>query len=126
MTTAEQATVPHEIRTHDGPRTVHAESPAPGLYLYPNPADVDRGAPCRWRIGHHSGRLVAAFPTRDTALRGADAIADWTDWALSDDILRARVTGPGRDQAATDRLLALIEQADGHIDSCAAHGPHSH
>jgi autotransporter translocation and assembly factor TamB len=118
------ATVAHEIRSTGGPKTVQAEQLTSGLFLFQTPVDVDRDAPCRWRIGHHSGRLLAAFRDRDAALTAAHAIADWTDWTLDHDVLRAQYLGEGRDQAALDDFLRRIEKAGGHLDNCAAYGPY--
>lgn len=54
---------------------------APGLYLFRLPADLALNNPCRWQIGHHSGRLIAESMRREAAVKGIDylsGIADWT------------------------------------------------
>ncbi|MFF2123527.1 hypothetical protein ACFVXH_39985 [Kitasatospora sp. NPDC058184] len=125
MTDTATGTVPHEIHCAEGRRIVQAEllTSAPGLYLYELPADIDRGGPCRWRIGHHSGLLLAAFRTEDAA-RQAAAIGTWTDWALHTDTLRQHHLGDSHDRDALDRLVDAITKAGGHLESCAAYGPY--
>ncbi|WP_031077737.1 hypothetical protein [Streptomyces sp. NRRL WC-3742] len=120
------ATVPHEIRYAEGRRIVQAEllKNAPGLYMYELPADVDRGGPCRWRLGHHSGNLLAAFRTPAAAHQAAAAIGTWTDWTLHAGTLRERHLGNNRDQAALDHLHHAITTAGGHLENCAAYGPY--
>ncbi|MER7848353.1 hypothetical protein ABTZ03_30955 [Kitasatospora sp. NPDC096077] len=119
-------TVSYEIRCTEGRRTVQAEQldSAPGLYLYESPADIDRDGPCRWRIGHHAGLLIAAFRTPDAARGFADAAGTWADWTLDADTLRRHHLGDGRDQAALDHLLATVDRAGGHMENCAAYGPY--
>ncbi|MFJ4192100.1 hypothetical protein [Kitasatospora sp. NPDC089509] len=125
-TTTATITLPHEIRCVEGRRIVQAEllKTAPGLYLYELPADIDRDGPCRWRLGHHSGLLIAAFRTPDAARQVAEAIGDWTDWTLHTDTLRERHLGEHRDQDALDHLLATVDRAGGHLENCAAYGPY--
>ncbi|MEV7600028.1 hypothetical protein AB0O91_21870 [Kitasatospora sp. NPDC089797] len=117
-------TVPHEIHSTTGPYTVQAEQLPCGLYVYEIPADVDRGERCRWRIGHHSGRYIASTRERAAALQLAADIADWANWTLGADILRAHNIGPGRDQARIDDFLARISQAGGHLGTCSDYGPY--
>ncbi|MFF2549093.1 hypothetical protein ACFVUY_41930 [Kitasatospora sp. NPDC058063] len=118
---------PHEILCVEGRRIVQAEyltTAAPGLVLYELPADIDCGGPCRWRLGHHSGNLLAAFRTPDAARRTAEAIGTWTDWALHIDTLREHLLGDHRHQDALDQLLRHIEKAGGHLENCAWYGPY--
>ena len=81
----------HTIRTQQGPRTVQATSPVPGLHVYEIPDDIDTPSPLRWRIGHHSGLLIAAAMYQDDAMRGAEKIADLADWTRDYADLRASV-----------------------------------
>ncbi|WP_250291804.1 hypothetical protein [Streptomyces atroolivaceus] len=57
--------------------------PVPGLHVYELPERLREkgdGAANPWRLGHHSGLALAAFPSKEDALRGAREIADLTDW----------------------------------------------
>lgn len=112
-------TITHTIRAVLGPTTVQAQPATPGLYVYEIPAEVDILAPCRWRLGHHSGLLLASFRTAEEAHKGAAAIADWTDWTGQHDALRAEHLHNNRDQDALDDLVKRIEDTGGHIDGCA-------
>jgi hypothetical protein len=111
-------TFPHTILAEDGPETVQAQPATPGLYVYEIPATVDEGAPCRWRLGHHSGRQIAKAPTAEAAHRAAAAIADWTTWTDEPDAITARLIGPGA--APTDRrdLQDRAEAAGAHFGNC--------
>lgn len=82
---------PHTIRTQQGPRIVTATSPVPGLHVYEIPDDVDQPSAYRWRLGHHSGLLIAAAMYEDDAIRGAQKIADLADWTQDYAELRANV-----------------------------------
>jgi hypothetical protein len=112
--------ITHTIRAKDGPETVQAQPATPGLYIYEVPENVDKGGPCRWRLGHHSGLLIAAFRTPEDAREAAAAIADWTDWTGDAGELREHHLRTHRDQAALNAFLQLIEDARGHIDNCGA------
>ncbi|MFE3875433.1 hypothetical protein ACFXPX_13655 [Kitasatospora sp. NPDC059146] len=125
-TPATTITVPHEIRCIEGRQIVQAEhlKTAPGLYFYEAPADVDRDGPCRWRLGHHDGHLLAAFRTPAGARQAAEAIGTWTDWTLPTDTLRERHLGDQHDRDAFDHLVDDITRAGGHLENCAAYGPY--
>lgn len=78
---------PYEIVLHGAGATVSislmAVEPVPGLHVYELPAghrEEGDGAGNPWRLGHHSGKLLAAFPSEDDALRAAREVADLTDW----------------------------------------------
>lgn len=73
-------TTTHTIHCARGPETVEATSPAPGLYIYEIPANVDTTSLRRWRLGHHSGLVIAAATTEADAVRCAEAITDLADW----------------------------------------------
>lgn len=60
-----------------------AVEPVPGLHVYELPLkhrEESDGAANPWRLGHHSGKALAAFPSEDDALRAAREVADLTDW----------------------------------------------
>jgi hypothetical protein len=113
------ATITHTIQAALGPETVQAQPATPGLYVYEIPANVDRDAPCRWRLGHHSGLLLAAYPTAEDAHQGAAAVADWTDWTQDTDVICARVIGPDRDEYASRDLWDRVATSGGHFANCA-------
>ncbi|MFJ1804501.1 hypothetical protein [Streptomyces sp. NPDC088180] len=68
-----------------------AVEPVPGLHVYELP-DAHReegdGAGSPWRLGHHSGRALAAFSSEDDALRAAHEVADLADWTRPAEGLR--------------------------------------
>jgi hypothetical protein len=111
------ATITHTILADTGPATVEAQPATPGLYVYQVPDSVDVDAPCRWRLGHHSGLAVARFETAEDALAGAAAVADWTDWTASADAIRE--AGPTRDDSERRAILWAIEDAGGHLGNCS-------
>lgn len=68
--------------------------PVPGPRVYERPEDLREegdGVAKPWRLGHHSGLALAAFPPQDDALRGAREVADLTDWTRPAEELRADV-----------------------------------
>jgi hypothetical protein len=85
---------PHEIRTGGAPTAVQvlAVEPVPGLHVYEQPEDL-RGPGDEtthpWRLGHHSGLPLAAFPSQDDALRAAYEVAAFADWTRDAEDLRA-------------------------------------
>ncbi|AVH59923.1 MULTISPECIES: hypothetical protein [Streptomyces] len=83
---------PHTIQCQQGPETVTATSPVPGLYVYEIPGTVDQPSLLRWRVGHHSGLVIAAAMYEGDAIRGAQKIADLADWTLPVDELRRDVS----------------------------------
>jgi hypothetical protein len=109
-------TVEYTILAEDGPVTVQAEPATPGLYVYEQPASVDVGAPCRWRIGHHGGLQVARFRTADDAHSAALDLADLTDWTASTDIAKGRLLANAADRV---ELLRIVEDCHGHFGNCA-------
>ncbi|MFF2077113.1 hypothetical protein ACFVXG_20415 [Kitasatospora sp. NPDC058162] len=115
-------TVPHEIRTTDGPYIIQAERLASGLHVYEIPAGIEPADPCRWRIGHHSGRYIASTRDRAAALELAVDIADWADWTLDAETLRA--LRAGRDEASIAYFLECIRMAGGHLGACSDYGPY--
>jgi len=114
-------TVTHTILAKDGTETVQAQPATPGLYVYLQPASVDVGASCRWRLGHHSGLQIARFRTPEEAHAAAAAIADLTDWTQDADDIRERALGVLSDASKILRLdlLRSVEEAGGHIGNCA-------
>lgn len=107
------------IQAEDGPETVQAQPATPGLYVYKVPTTVDVGAPCRWRLGHHTGLQVARFRTAEQAHAAAAAVADWATWTDGPDVVQKRCTGPGSDPWAMRDLIDHIEGAGGHLGNCA-------
>lgn len=78
---------PYEIALNGAGATITislmAVEPVPGLHVYELPVEHREegdGAANPWRLGHHSGRVLAAFPSEDDALRAAREVADLTDW----------------------------------------------
>ncbi|WP_228184136.1 hypothetical protein [Streptomyces anulatus] len=86
---------PYEIALHGAATTssisVSAVEPVPGLHVYELPAghrEEGDGVANPWRLGHHSGRVLAAFPSEDDALRAAREVADLADWTRPAEDLR--------------------------------------
>ncbi|MFE2297111.1 hypothetical protein ACFXAW_02830 [Streptomyces sp. NPDC059445] len=71
--------------------TLPAIEPAPGLFVYELPLEHREGDSVAnpWRLGHHSGKALAAFPSEDDALRAAREVANLADWTRPADDLRA-------------------------------------
>ncbi|MFJ6721704.1 hypothetical protein [Streptomyces sp. NPDC091259] len=72
--------------------TLASVQPVRGLHVYEIPTGFREGADGAanpWRLGHVSGRGLAAFPSRDDALRGAREIGDMTDWTRTPEEIRA-------------------------------------
>lgn len=66
--------------------------PVPGLRVFELPGDLQEegdGAANPWRLAHHSGLGLVAFPTREDALRAAREVADLADWTRTPEELRA-------------------------------------
>lgn len=88
------AVAPYEIRTGGSATavTVMAVEPVPGLHVYEQPEDL-RGPGDEtthpWRLGHHSGLPLAAFPSQDDAVRAAFEVAAFADWTRDAEDLRA-------------------------------------
>ncbi|MET9073913.1 hypothetical protein ABZX95_17435 [Streptomyces sp. NPDC004232] len=87
-------TTVHKIYCARGPETVQATSPAPGLYVYEIPANVDVPSPNRWRLGHHSGLAIAESQTESDVVQAAENIADLADWTGDYVDLRNTVNRP--------------------------------
>lgn len=66
-------------------------SRCPGCTSTRRPRAFGRGPtePNPWRLGHVSGRGLAALPSREDALRGAREIGDMTDWTRTPEEIRA-------------------------------------
>lgn len=113
-------TVEHTILVLDAPVIVQAQQAGPGLYVYEVPDSVDVGAPCRWRVGHHSGLAVARFETAEAAHAGAEAVASWADWTCDADTVRQ----VGLDRPADERraILWAVENTGGHLGNCCICG----
>lgn len=89
---AEPQPIRHTIHCETGPTTVHATSFVPGLLVYRIPDHVDTSSARRWRLGHHTGLVIAAALSEHEAHAGAHEIADRADWTQTSAELRAAVT----------------------------------
>lgn len=84
---------PYEIVLSGAGGTISlpAVEPVPGLHVYELP-DAHReegdGEGTPWRLGHHSGKVLAAFSSEDDALRAAHEVADLADWTRPAEGLR--------------------------------------
>lgn len=75
----------HEVRATRTatPVLVQAVEPVPGLFVYEQPDELRRPNQISpWRIGHHSGLVIANAMYKGDAIRGAQKIADLADWTL--------------------------------------------
>lgn len=98
--------VQHEMALAEGGTlSLPAVEPVPGLHVYEVPAEhreEGHGVANPWRLGHCSGKALAAFPSEDDALRGAREVADLADWTHPAEGFRA---GSGFDlEEYLDRL----------------------
>lgn len=85
---------PHRVvlTGHHDLAVLPAVEPVPGLHVYELPVELREegdGVANPWRLGHHSGKALAAFPSQDDALRAAREVADLTDWTRPAEDLRA-------------------------------------
>jgi len=92
---------------------VSATEPVPGLHVYEQPEQLrapgdDTTHP--WRLGHHSGLPLAAFPSQDDATRAAHEVGGFADWTRSADALRA-----DRDFDLSGYYDRLMERTNGLI-----------
>lgn len=83
-------TISYTFRSNGETGTVNAQQPVPGLFIYQLPEHL-RHPFFPWRLGHSSGLCIAVFQTEQEALEGAREIADFADWTLTADQLRAQV-----------------------------------
>ncbi|MGV2914463.1 hypothetical protein [Streptomyces alfalfae] len=67
-----------ELASSDGPTTVDASEPVPGLRLYELPAEPS--LEYRWVLAHHEGRALGLFTSADDASGAAAAVASMADW----------------------------------------------
>ncbi|MFL3869185.1 hypothetical protein LT966_21540 [Streptomyces griseobrunneus] len=73
----------HELHvpTYARPVLVQATEPHPGLHVYPTPDEIaDPGDTYVWRLGHHSGHVIAKFEQQTQAEDAARTLGDITDW----------------------------------------------
>ncbi|WP_069883486.1 hypothetical protein [Streptomyces luteocolor] len=66
------------VTASDGPVTVEATEPVPGLRLYELPAEPS--LEYRWVLAHHEGRTLGLFTSADDASGAAAAVAAMADW----------------------------------------------
>jgi hypothetical protein len=84
----------HEVRATRTatPVLVQAIEPVPGLHVYEQPEELLKANEhYPWRLGHHSGLVIAVAMYEDDAIRGAHKIADMADWTKTADEVRATV-----------------------------------
>lgn len=93
----------HELQANTaGPVLALAVEPVPGLRIYRQPLEFQRpGDLYTWRLGHHSGFVIADFETPAQAQIGARLVAHLTDWTRSAEDLRTDPTVPVQDIADT-------------------------
>ena len=106
------------MRTVGSTATISLPSvvPVPGLHVYELPEDLREegdGVANPWRLRHHSGLVLAAFPLKEDALRGAREIADLSDWTRSAGDITAAPSFDVDDYAGrlTGRTNALLVSA---------------
>jgi hypothetical protein len=92
------------IPTSDGPRTVDAAEPVPGLHVYEAPAGVSPLSTFRWLLAHHEGSALASFETESAALAAAEAVAPMADWTRSQMTAANEISLGGRTEALMDAL----------------------
>lgn len=89
----------HEVRASQtaSPVLVQAIEPVPGLFVYEQPEELRRPLDgwYPWRLGHHSGLIVAVAMYEDDAIRGAQKIADRADWTQGVVELRTAIEADG-------------------------------
>lgn len=116
----------YELRTVGAAATISLPSvvPVQGLHVYELPTHLREegdGGANPWRLGHHSGLGLAAFPSQDDALRGAREIADLTDWTRSAGDISTDPSFDADDYAdrLTGRTNALLVSASTGRDGLA-------
>ncbi|MGW2089636.1 hypothetical protein [Streptomyces sp. NPDC001880] len=85
----------HEIRArHATPVLVQAIEPLPGLRVYRQADELlAPGDQYVWRLGHHSGYVIAKFEYPGDADDAAWAIRELTDWTRPVEQIRAELDG---------------------------------
>lgn len=86
----------HELRArqHATPILVQATEPQPGLHIYHQPDELlTTGDRYAWRLGHHSGYVIAKFEHQGEADDAAWAIRELTDWTRPVEQIRAELDG---------------------------------
>ncbi|MFF8297690.1 hypothetical protein ACF07M_20150 [Streptomyces globisporus] len=84
----------HELHvpTYARPVLVQATEPHPGLHVYPTPDEIaDPGDTYVWRLGHHSGHVIAKFEQQAQAENAARALGHVADWTRPASDIRADV-----------------------------------
>ncbi|MFH9108561.1 hypothetical protein ACH4LN_18095 [Streptomyces albus] len=95
----------HTFLCEEGPETVTATEAVPGLLVYEVPDSVSIGNPNRWSLGTRDGFCIAAFPDKQSALRGAADLAPLADWTAPSDALRSLFLGHGETGLRARRLM---------------------
>jgi hypothetical protein len=96
------------LSTTDGPITVTATEPVPGLHVYEIPEHVNVLSPLRWILAHHEGAALAAFETEEAATTAAEKVAPLSDWTRNA-MTSSNLLGPGR----VEELGTLLREAGG-------------
>lgn len=73
---------------YDIPDAIQA---APGLVVFRLPHGLSLNNPCRWQIGHHSGRCVVEAMRREDALKAVEVMTGLADWTKDTAFLREEV-----------------------------------
>ncbi|MGW0780397.1 hypothetical protein [Streptomyces sp. NPDC002913] len=69
-----------------------ATEPTPGLVVFRLAPDHKPHNPQRWRIGHKpSGLAIADSLTKENALKGAELLAELTDWTQDANTVKAAI-----------------------------------
>lgn len=82
----------YEVRASQSatPVLALAIEPVPGLHVYGQPEELRKlGEGHLWRLGHHSGLVIAKFEQQADAEAAAERIAAFADWTRPADGLRA-------------------------------------
>lgn len=98
------------LATSAGPLDVDSTEPAPGLHVYEMPADMAPASPHRWILAHHTGWVLAAFETADSATQAATAVAPLADWTRQPMTCANEISLGGK----TRHLLELFTDHGGH------------
>lgn len=69
-----------DLATANGPVTIEASEPVPGLRVFKLPATHDPTSDYPWVLAHHEGRVLGLFKASDDATGAAGAVASLADW----------------------------------------------
>jgi hypothetical protein len=85
----------HTITANEGtqPATVEAQQHPCGLLTYAIPDNFEPDSNYRWRVGHHSGLVVAAGITEADVIAAVPVLAPLADWTADAAVLREALPG---------------------------------